>query len=72
MSTATCRHCEQRPAVSAWGLCESCDRTRGVRLLYLPRRNHKPADEAILDRLRRRANARLPLFPPGGDGPPRA
>jgi hypothetical protein len=62
MSTATCRHCEQRPAATPWGLCEPCDRTRGVRLLYLPRRGHTPADEATLERLRRRANARLPLF----------
>jgi hypothetical protein len=67
MNAITCRHCERRPAVSAWGLCERCDRTRGVRLLYLYHRGRTPADEAILDRLRQRANAGLPLFPRSAD-----
>lgn len=58
-----CRHCEQRPAVSPWGLCQGCDRQRGIRLLYLPRSTRLPADEAILEQLRRRADAGLPLFP---------
>ena len=40
MNARVCRHCEQRPAVTAWGLCECCDRTRGVRLLYLPNQPH--------------------------------
>jgi hypothetical protein len=67
MSPPLCRHCERRPAASVWGLCERCDRSPQVRVLYLPNSNRKPVDEAILERLRRRANARLPLFPRDGD-----
>ena len=67
MTTSTCRHCEQRPAVSPWGLCERCDRTKSIRVLYLHHRGRLPEDEAILDRLRRRANAGLPLFPRRAD-----
>jgi len=66
MTVSLCRHCEKRAAETRWGLCSRCDRTPGIRLLYRPNPKHTPADEAILDRLRRRANARLPLFPMGG------
>jgi hypothetical protein len=58
-----CRHCERRPPVTDLGLCARCDRERGVRELYLPQPGRTAADEARLDELRRRANARLPLFP---------
>jgi hypothetical protein len=66
MSSRICRHCEQRAAVTVWGLCPRCDRIAGVRRLYFPEVAPTPADEAILDRLRQRANARLPLFPRDG------
>lgn len=66
MNAKVCHHCEQRPAVTVWGLCERCDRIKGIRLLYLHHRNRTPADEEILERLRQRANARLPLFPRRG------
>jgi hypothetical protein len=66
MSMSTCRHCEQRPPVSVWGLCERCQRTKRVRVLYLHNRNRTAADEAALERLRQRANAGLPLFPRDG------
>jgi hypothetical protein len=66
MDPLACRHCEERPAATPWGLCGRCDRKRGIRLLYLPRRGQLPVDEIILQRLRQRANARLPLFPPEG------
>ena len=67
-----CVHCEQRPAVTPFGLCAHCDHFHRVRRLYLPRAGRDPDDPKDRHRrrvetvLRRRANLRLPLFAPAG------
>ncbi len=64
-----CQHCEQQPAVNRLGLCAACHARKGVRALYLRRRNWTPAWEAHLRRLAERARRRLPLFPPLSEDP---
>jgi hypothetical protein len=64
-----CAHCEARPAVTPYGLCERCGAFKRVRRLYLPSARDDPDDPELQYRrrqealLRRRANLRLPLFP---------
>jgi hypothetical protein len=66
---APCVHCERRPAVTAYRLCDRCHARKRVRLLYVPRVNDDPDDPEFQYRrrqeavLRRRANQHLPLFP---------
>jgi hypothetical protein len=62
--TAICLHCETRPPASPLGLCEKCDARPWIRNMYYRRPGWTAADEDILRELRRRANQRLPLFPP--------
>jgi hypothetical protein len=51
-------------------LCPACDAVLRIRLLYHPRARDDPGDPKVRFRqhveavLRRRANQRLPLFPP--------
>jgi hypothetical protein len=59
-----CQHCE-RASVGGndLGLCDTCFRVSGIRLLYEPRDDWPPGWEEHLRRLAERARRRLPLFP---------
>jgi hypothetical protein len=63
VKSSPCQHCERQPAVTVLGLCAVCDRTRNIRLLYLPHVGSTPQWEAHLRRLAERARRGLPLFP---------
>jgi len=63
-SIEACLHCEKKPGTHTYGLCSSCVQMPTVRHLYEPRAYHTEEFLAKLRRLRARAKAGEPLFPP--------
>ena len=66
-----CLFCEAAPAVTVYGLCESCNQVRARRRVYRVARGGTPEWEAHLLYLTERAKQRLPLFEEDYVPPPR-
>jgi hypothetical protein len=58
----TCLHCEREPALTEYGLCETCNQVKALRRVYRVGRGGTPEWEAHLLHLTVRAKQRLPLF----------
>jgi len=69
--TRPCLFCERFPAITWYGLCESCAAVRARRRVYRYGRGQTPAWEAHLLHLTERAKRRLPLFEEGYVSPQR-